>query len=119
MTCTPWNSLVDQEWLQQRSREWANRGQPVFDFCKIVTRKSNVENHDAFVQQVFDHLPTGLSCVLLHPAIDTPEIRHITGDWQSRVADFEVFRQPTLREHISKLGIQLISYKPLRDAMRR
>src|SRR5262249_23457243 len=58
----------------------------------------------------------GLTCVLLHPAIDTPEIRSITGDWRGRVADFEVFRQPSLREHIRDLGIHQISYRPLRDA---
>jgi predicted glycoside hydrolase/deacetylase ChbG (UPF0249 family) len=119
MTCTPWNSPGEQEWLQRRAEEWENRAQPVFDCCKVVTRRGNVENNDAFVQQVFEHLPSGLSCVLLHPAIDTPEIRQITGDWQGRVADFKAFRRPALREHIRKLGIQLISYQTLRDAMRR
>jgi hypothetical protein len=54
----------------------------------------------------------------LHPVVDTPEIQHITSEWQSRVADFEAFRQPSLREHIRNLGTQLISYQPLHDAMR-
>jgi len=35
------------------------------------------------------------------------------------VADFEVFRQPSLRDHIRDLGIELISYRPICDAMRR
>jgi len=113
------NSAFDLEWAQKRSLQWERRGQPVFDHWDVVTRRGSVENHDAFVRHVFDLLPAGLSCVLLHPAIDTPEIRHITGEWHSRVADFEAFRQPSLREHIHNLGIQLISYQPLRDAMRR
>jgi hypothetical protein len=47
------------------------------------------------------------------------EIRSITSDWRGRVADFEVFRQPSLRDHIRDLGIHLISYRPICDAMRR
>jgi len=72
-----------------------------------------------FVADVFDRLPAGLSCVLLHPAIDTLEIRSVTSDWRGRVADFEVFRQSSLRDHIRDLGIHLISYRPICDAMRR
>jgi hypothetical protein len=84
-----------------------------------VTRRGDVEDHLDFVADVFNRLSAGLSCILLHPAIDTSEIRAITGDWRGRVADFEVFRQPSLRDHIRDLGIELISYRPLCDAMRQ
>ena len=84
-----------------------------------MTRRSDAEDHLDFVAEVFDRLPAGLTCVLLHPAIDTLEIRSVTGDWRGRVADFEVFRQPALRDHIRDLGINLISYQPICDAMRR
>ena len=57
--------------------------------------------------------------LLSHPAVYTPEIRSITGDWQSRVADFEALRQPALRDHLRHVGIQLISYQQIRDAMQR
>jgi predicted glycoside hydrolase/deacetylase ChbG (UPF0249 family) len=119
LTRTHGNSLEELIWAQQRAAGWENRGLPVFDHWRVVTRRCDVADHDSFVREVFAHLPPGLSCVLLHPAIDTPEIRRITGDWQGRVADFEVFRQPSLREHIRRLGIHLISYQPLREAMRR
>jgi chitin disaccharide deacetylase len=119
MTRAHGNSPGEQELFRHRAMEWENRAQPVFACLKVATRSGDVENQQGFVQQLFDHLPAGLSCVLLHPALDTPVIRHVTRDWQSRVADFEVFRQPSLRAHIRNLGIQLISYQPLRDAMRR
>jgi predicted glycoside hydrolase/deacetylase ChbG (UPF0249 family) len=109
----------DADWARRRAVEWEDHGQPVFDYWTVVTRRGHVENHDAFMRHAFDQLPAGLSCVLLHPAIDTPEIRSITGDWQSRVADFEALRQPALRDHLRHVGIQLISYQPLRDAMQR
>ena len=119
MIRTHGNSPSEQEWFRQRALVWEDRAQPVFACFKVATRSGDVESQGTFVRQVFDHLPAGLSCVLLHPAIDTPETRHVTGDWQSRVADFEAFRQPSLRKHIRDSGIQLISYQPLRDAMRR
>jgi chitin disaccharide deacetylase len=112
---TPGDSASGPDWALR----WEERGQPVFDHWRVVTRRGSAEDHDAFVRDVFDGLPAGLSCVLLHPAIDTPEIRHITGDWRGRVADFDAFRQPSLRAHLVDRGIQLISYQPLRDAMRR
>jgi hypothetical protein len=84
-----------------------------------VTRRGEVEDHLDFVADVFHRLPAGLSCVLLHPAIDSLEIRSITSDWQGRVADFEVFCQDSLRDHIHDLGIHLISYRPICEVMRR
>jgi predicted glycoside hydrolase/deacetylase ChbG (UPF0249 family) len=119
MTRALGNSATEQKWARRWAAEWESRCQPVFDCRTGVTRNVSVEDHDAFVRHVFDQLPAGLSCVLLHPAIDTPEIRSITGDWQSRVADFEALRQPALRDHLRHVGIQLISYQPLRDAMQR
>ena len=119
MTRTLGNSATEPELVRRWAAEWAGRGQPVFDHLKLVTSNGDVQNHEAFIRHEFEQLPSGHSCVLLHPAIDTPEIRSITGDWQSRVADFEAFRQTSLRERIRSRGIQLISYKPLRDAMQR
>ena len=88
------------------------------DRYKVATQRPHVTDQNAFARELFSQLPAGLSCVLLHPAIDTEEVRRATDQWKGRVADFETFRQPSLRDHIRQLGIQLISYTPLRDAMR-
>jgi hypothetical protein len=88
------NSPEEREWFRRRAAEWENQGQPVFDHCRVVTRSGDAEDHLDSVSDVFDRLPAGLSCVLLHPAIDTLEIRSSTSDWRGRVADFDVFRQP-------------------------
>jgi hypothetical protein len=103
------NSPEAREWFRGRAGEWENQGHPVFDHCRVVTRRGTVANHLDFVADVFDRLPAGLSCVLLHPAIDSLEIRSVTSDWRSRVADFEVFRRASLRDHIRDQGIHLIS----------
>jgi predicted glycoside hydrolase/deacetylase ChbG (UPF0249 family) len=114
----PGDAACEPGWARRRAIDWEDGVQPVFDHWRVVTRRGGADDHDAFVRDVFDGLPAGLTCVLLHPAIDTPELRHITGDWQRRVADFDAFRQPSLREHLRDRGIQLISYRPIREAMR-
>lgn len=105
------------DWFQTRAAAWESRGLPVFDNYKVATNARNEEREER-LYELFRRLPVGLSCVLLHPAIDTPEMRSISPDWPSRVADFEAFRSPALRDHIHELGIQLISYEPLRNVMR-
>ncbi len=64
-------------------------------------------------------LPGGLTELALHPAVDTPELRAITTEWPSFVADHELALD---RRGIAPLaeaaGVTLIGYRPLRDAMR-
>jgi predicted glycoside hydrolase/deacetylase ChbG (UPF0249 family) len=119
MARTRLNVVNETDWFQEQAMKWENRGQPVFDYAKVVTSSGVALDHEEYTRQVFARLPPGLSCVLLHPAVDTPEIRHITGDWRARVADFETFRRSSLLEYVRGLGIQLISYRPLRDMLRK
>jgi predicted glycoside hydrolase/deacetylase ChbG (UPF0249 family) len=69
-------------------------------------------------KRAFDDLPAGITHFIIHPAKDTPELRAITPDWQSRVADYQAFRRETLRKYIDQSGIQVIGYRVLRDLMR-
>ena len=65
-------------------------------------------------------LEPGVTEVTLHPAIDTPELRAITTDWQARVADEVLLvADRGLDQVVEKAGATLIGYRPLREAMRR
>lgn len=97
---------------------WELSGMPVFDHVEVATQLLRVEDQKSLVQDAFERLPAGLSCVLIHPARDSSELHEITPDWDGRVADFEVFRDPALLDDVQNLGIQLISYQPLRDVLR-
>lgn len=105
-----------QDRLQERADLWEKRGMPVFDCYAVATQRPYVNDQNAFVRELFSRLPSGLSCVLLHPATDSDELRSVTDEWKGRVADFEAFRDPSLRDYVQDLGIQLISYRPLRAA---
>ena len=75
---------------------------------------------DKFEQacQGFASLKPGLTHFIIHPAVDTPELREIAPDWRARVADYETFIREDLRAYIQKIGVKVIGYRTLRDMMR-
>ncbi len=68
---------------------------------------------------MLDELPAGLSNILMHPAVDTPELRAIAPDWRCRVADYQLFTDPALRRLLDEADVHIIGFHALRDAMRR
>ena len=93
-----------------------DRGAPIFDDLRALPLNHPGDQLD-IARHLFDTLKPGLSMVLLHPAVDTPELRAITPDWQSRVANYEVCMRRELRDHVRNAGIEVIGYRALRDAM--
>lgn len=78
-----------------------------------------VATRQAFLQ-LLDTVEPGVTEVALRPAIDTPELRAIATDWQARVADEVLLvADRGLDQLVSRAGVTLIGYRPLREAMRR
>jgi predicted glycoside hydrolase/deacetylase ChbG (UPF0249 family) len=69
-------------------------------------------------KKMLTELPAGLTHFILHPSIDTPELRAITPDWPSRVANYETFMSKEFRDFIKNSGLHLIGYRQLREALR-
>jgi hypothetical protein len=95
----------------------ALRGLPVFDHLATVPDKGDPADRVAAAKAVFDGLPCGLSCFLLHPACDSPELRAIVPNWRYRVADWIAFTDTRLKRHVRDAGIQVIGYHALRNAI--
>jgi predicted glycoside hydrolase/deacetylase ChbG (UPF0249 family) len=62
-------------------------------------------------------LPAGVTHFLFHPSIDTPELRAICPDWSSRVANYQTFMSPEIKDFIKNSGIHVIGYRDLKDTM--
>jgi len=60
----------------------------------------------------------GLTHFVLHPAVDTPELRAICHDWACRVANYRAFLSPDLRQFITDEGFRIVGYRALRDLVR-
>ena len=97
-------------------QDLAERGVP-FDALKWLPL-DDPEDNVGVAKRIIDRLPAGLSMLLMHPSVDTPELRAIAPDWPSRVANYEAMLSTELRDYIRQSGVQVIGYKPLRELIR-
>ena len=70
------------------------------------------------VKRWLGELPSGITHFILHPSVDTSELRAITPDWQGRVADYQTFMSDEFKMFLEKEDLKLIGYRAIRDAMR-
>jgi len=68
----------------------------------------------------FATLRPGVTEFLLHPAVDSAELRSLaTDDWASRVDDYQMIcREDWVRRTLDDAGATLIGYRPLRELAR-
>jgi predicted glycoside hydrolase/deacetylase ChbG (UPF0249 family) len=97
--------------------ELSGRGVPLFDDIRMLPL-DNPADHVGVMKQIVDELRPGLTMLILHPAQDTPELRAIAPDWRCRAANYAACMSADLRDHIRASGVDVIGYRPLRDAMR-
>jgi hypothetical protein len=71
------------------------------------------------LEKVLADLRPGVTEVLVHPAVDTPELRAFAPDWANRVDDHDLVTNPDgLRAALDRAGVQLLGYEALRDLQR-
>ncbi|MDQ7027395.1 MAG: polysaccharide deacetylase family protein [Anaerolineae bacterium] len=90
----------------------------VFDSFHMMSLDEVWDDPVAQVTAALDSLPVGLNHFIIHPALDTPELRAVADDWQARVRDYEAFKSERLRDYVTNAGIKVIGYRKLRDWMR-
>jgi len=57
-------------------------------------------DHIGIAKKIFDEVPIGITHFVLHPSIDTPELRAIAPDWQARVANYNAFMSNEFKNFI-------------------
>jgi predicted glycoside hydrolase/deacetylase ChbG (UPF0249 family) len=75
-------------------------------------------DHVSVAKKLFGEVPVGITHFILHPSIDTAELRAIAPDWRARVANYNAFMSDELKMFIESEDIKLIGYRQIRDAMR-
>ncbi|MCI0550571.1 MAG: polysaccharide deacetylase family protein [Anaerolineae bacterium] len=78
----------------------------------------NPDGQMEIVKRLFSDLSVGITHFILHPSIDTAELRSIAPDWESRVANYNVFMSNELKRFIESEDFKLIGYRQIRNAMR-
>src|SRR5262245_36992164 len=75
-------------------------------------------DHLDIAKKLLSELPEGISHFILHPSIDTPELRAICPDWPARVANYNAFMSDDLKKFIEQEDVKLIGYRQIRSVMR-
>jgi predicted glycoside hydrolase/deacetylase ChbG (UPF0249 family) len=78
----------------------------------------NSDGQMEIAKDLLGNLPVGITHFVLHPSIDTAELRSIALDWESRVANYNTFMSDELKKFIEQEDITLIGYRQIRNAIR-
>lgn len=90
------------------------------DYFIYEELKDESKDVRGFWMRIVQNLKPGVTELYIHPALATEELKAITGTWQTRSQEYEVFtKAPEMKKLISAEGIKVISYRPLRDLQRR
>jgi predicted glycoside hydrolase/deacetylase ChbG (UPF0249 family) len=81
-----------------------------------------VNDRATYYTQIFNTLPAGLSCILLHAAYDDAEMQAITADHPDygaawRQADFDFFSSDACKKVLAANNIHLITWKEIKDKL--
>ncbi len=74
------------------------------------------ESYEQFRDNFLDFhskIPEGITETYIHPALETEEIKNITGSWQRRYWEYLLMKDPVTHEFFKKNNIELISYRDL------
>ncbi len=94
-----------------------NLGVPMVDGILSMPLEHG-NDHIGVAKKLFAEVPVGITHFILHPSIDTPELRAIAPDWQARAANYNAFMSDELKKFIESEDIKLIGYRQIRKAMR-
>jgi chitin disaccharide deacetylase len=95
------------------------QGIPILDHLRAIhlDEYPEFEERLAYAKQLFTELPPGITYFIMHGAVDTPELRAITADWQARVHDYRIFTSPELRDLINAQGIHVIGWRKIKKLL--
>ena len=82
-----------------------------------LDKAKTLDERLTYAKMALDDIKPGITHFIIHPSIDTPELRAITPDWPCRVADYETFQRDELRSFIQNKGIQVVGYQDLKNVM--
>lgn len=94
------------------------QGLPMLDNISMLPLDQPNNRFEA-AKRAMAALPAGITHFIIHPAIDTPEVRAITPDAPSRIADYRTFTSKEMKAYVHNAGIHVIGYRPVRALMRQ
>ncbi|MCR4315282.1 MAG: polysaccharide deacetylase family protein [Planctomycetes bacterium] len=116
--CEPYN-LPSRIALAPRARSIRERGFACVDrfamYYDVSNERSDPDARRNTYIKFLRELQPGLTELAIHVALDTPEIREISGSWVQRFGDYKFWTSDEAREIIEEEGIILIGYRRLQE----
>ncbi len=76
-------------------------------------QKDSYENYRDYMYELYKTFPDGVTETYIHPALESDELKAITGSWKRRVWEHKLFSDPNFNRYIKDCKIQLINYRDL------
>lgn len=112
-------ATLDRAGFPQLRDSFAAKGIVFPDHFVYEELKNESKDVKGFWMNVVKNLKPGVTEVYVHPAVVSDELKSITGTWQTRSLEYEVFtHDPAMRQLIQDGGVKTISFRPLRDLQR-
>ena len=73
------------------------------------------ENFKEYIYELYRSFPEGVTETYIHPALESDELKAISGCWHRRVWEHKLFSDPQTLQHIEACGIKLINYRDLAE----
>lgn len=82
------------------------------DFGSVPNGKTYAEKKENFIKLV-NSLENGLTEIIFHPSVETENLKSITGSWQQRVWEAQMFSDPEIRKFLADQDIILTDWKDI------
>jgi len=89
------------------------RSLPLLDKILQFYGGDNLEEREQTYRNAIEDLAPGVNLLIIHSAVDGPELAAITTSHKRRHQDYELFSNPELKQWIVGQGIRLTSWKQL------
>lgn len=84
------------------------------NFSSVSSGKTYEEKRNKFFEMV-KSLDPGLTEIIFHPSVETDNLRTITGSWQQRVWEAEMFSDPVVHDFFAKENIIITNWKEVME----
>ena len=78
-------------------------------------QNDSYENFREYMYELYRSFPEGVTETYSHPAMESEELKNISGVWHRRVWEYRFFNDPMTMQHIKACGIKLINYRDLAE----
>ncbi len=86
---------------------------PKLDFFASAPKGNTYEEKVEAFKELVRSLKPGLTEIIFHPSVDTEQLKTITGSWQQRIWEYEMFADPDLKRFFEEEGIIFTNWKEI------